>query len=227
LLSSDIVVAIVSIGFLTFTATAIDTVTQAAGVQIGELRGTDATIFISTTTSPLVEEFGFRMCIIGLVALALALGTGRRASLRALWRPASVYEGEAARPGRAYILLVALVASSGAFGLAHLTSGSGWDAGKLPEAVFGGLVLGYVYIRYGFHIAVLTHWGVDYLGTAYAFFGEGAHGIPWWSDPGYALQQIVTLDLVYGIGLFSFLLAAYLGVRRLGGARGPGDASPM
>jgi len=227
LLSSDLVIATVSIGFLTLTATAIDTITQAAGVQIGGLQGSDATIFISTETSPLVEEFGFRVCIIGLVAVILSLGMGWKDSLKALWRPASVHEGQEVRAGKILILLVALAASSAAFGLAHVASGSGWEAGKLPEAVFGGLVLGYVYMEYGFHIAVLTHWGVDYLGTAYSFFGEGAHGIPWGSYPGYILQQIVTADLIYGVGLFSLALVAYLGARRLKGLSGTGENPPV
>ena len=215
LLSSDLVVAAVSLGFLTFVATGIDAVTVAAGGQIGGLTGSDATVFLSTATAPIVEEVGFRVCIIGLVALILSLGTGWRDSLRALWRPSSVYEGRDVRAGKVYVIAVALVASSVAFGLAHIAAGSGWQPGKLPEAAFGGLVLGYVYVRYGLHVAVLTHWGVDFLGTAFAFFAEGRYGIPWGSDPGYLLQQWVTGDLFLGIGFLSFLLVSYLGARRL------------
>ena len=215
LLSSDLVIAVASVGFLVSVATAIDSATQAAGGQIGGLIGSDATIFVSAATSPLVEELGFRVCIMGLVALILSLGMGWRGSVAALWRPGSVYDTSTARSGRELVLLVALVTSSVAFGLAHVASGSGWELGKLPEATFGGLVLGYVYMRYGLHIAILTHWGVDYLGNVYSFFGEGAYGIPWGSDPGYVLQHWVTLDLVYGIGLLSCILVAYLGLRRL------------
>jgi len=224
-LSSDLSVAMVSIGFLTSTATAVDAFTEAAGGQIGALRGSDATIFISTATSPLVEELGFRVCIIGLVAVILCLGAQRRSLLGALWRPASAYEDRDVRSGEEAVILVALVASSVAFGLAHVASGSGWEIGKLPEAAFGGLVLGYLYIRYGLHIAVLTHWGVDYLGSVYSFFGEGTQGIPWGSEPGYVLQQWVTYDLVYGIGLLGFLLVAYLGARRVLRLGGQGKSS--
>jgi hypothetical protein len=48
-----------------------------------------------------------------------------------------------------------------------------------------------------------------------------------WNVHRVAPMGLIFIFLVYGIGLFSFLLVAYLGVRRLGGARGPGDASPM
>jgi hypothetical protein len=220
LLSSDLVVVLVAMGFLTFAATAVDSLTQALGGQIGALNGTDATLFISTTTSPFIEEFGFRACIIGAVALVLQLGAGWRECLRALWRPGSAYEGGEAGAAKEYMVMLALAASSAVFGLAHIASGAGWELGKLPEATVGGLILGYVYVRYGFHAAVIAHWGIDYLGTVYAFFGQGAFGIPWGSDPGYALQQVVTADLVAGIGAFSFVLVIYLGVRRLRTAAG-------
>jgi membrane protease YdiL (CAAX protease family) len=172
-------------------------------------------LFFSNTSAPLIEEFGFRVCIIGAFALLLSTERSPRALLEALWRPASTYENEEIRAGKVYALSAVLVVSAIVFGLLHILSGSGWEIGKLPEATYGGLVLGYLYIRYGFHVAVLTHWGIDYLGSAFSFFGQGAYGIPWGSSPGYDLQQIVSLDLIKGIGLASFLLVLYLGFARL------------
>jgi hypothetical protein len=215
LLSNDLVIIVVSIGFLTFTAYVVDILVAASGVQIGELTGSTLSLFFSNTSAPLVEEFGFRVCIIGLVALFLLKERSPRALLEALWRPASTYEGEEIRAGKVSALAAVLVASATIFGILHILSGSGWEIGKLPEATYGGLVLGYLYIKYGFHVAVLTHWGIDYFGSAFSFFGQGAYGIPWGSVPGYALQQIVSLDLIDGIGLASFLLVIYLGVARL------------
>jgi len=148
-------------------------------------------------------------------------------------------EGRAMGSDRNAVLLVALAASSVAFGILHVSNGSGWAIGKLPEATFGGLVLGYLYIRYGLHMAVLTHWGIDYLGTVFAFFGQGAYGIPWGSSPGYILQQVTTANLSWscpldgngcplvgipaaGIGLLSVILVAYAGLRRLRRPTNPG-----
>jgi hypothetical protein len=215
LLSNDLVIIVVSIGFLTFTAYVVDILVAAGGVQIGGLTGDTLSLFFSTTSAPLIEEFGFRVCIIGIVALLLSKERSRRALLEALWRPASTYEKEEIRAGKVFALAAALVISAIIFGLLHILSGSGWEIGKLPEATYGGLVLGYLYIKYGFHVAVLTHWGIDYLLSAFSFFGQGAYGIPWGSTPGYALEQIVLLDLTMGIGLASFLLVVYLGVGRL------------
>jgi hypothetical protein len=232
IMANDLVVVIVSIGFLSFSASVIDALVQGAGVQIGALQGTDLDVFVSAATSPLIEELGFRVCIIGLVALLLSLGKPVRDALGSLWRPARAYEGEEVRTGKVFVLWVALLVSSVTFGILHISSGAGWQIGKFPEATFGGLVLGYVYLRYGLHVAVLTHWGIDYLGTVFSFFGQGAYGIPWTSDPGYVLQRLTTVNLSWGcpgngnfcpveiglplagIGLCSFVLVLYLGLER-------------
>jgi membrane protease YdiL (CAAX protease family) len=139
----------------------------------------------------------------------------RKEMMRTLWRPSRSYEHDAVKSEKILILGFALIGSAIAFGVVHLDPGLGWQVGKLPEAIYGGLVLGFLYIKYGFHIAVLTHWGLDYVGTVFAYFGKGAYGIPIDSSPGFALQQAVNLDLLGGIGLFSFLLVVYLGLERL------------
>ncbi len=216
LLSNDLVVVLISVGFYIFSVLIIDAFVTAGGAPIGGPSESNALFyFVAVTVSPLREELGFRVGIIGVVACLIALGGSRTGLLRALWRPSTVYERDVVRTGKVFAVIAALVASSAIFGLWHVLSGTGWDIGKLPGVIFGGLILGYLYIRYGFHVAVLTHWGIDYFGTAFAFFGQGAYGILWTSDPGYLLQQIVSIDLIMGIGLFSFLLVIYLGAARL------------
>ena len=214
LLKSDLIVTMISIGFLAYTANAVDTVVQSAGIQIGGPTQSDFVVFVATTTSPLTEEVGFRLCFMGLVAFLLCLGLPWRRCLLALWKPSIAYEGTEDN-GRRLIMGAVLVLSALAFGVAHVTSGSGWDLGKLPEAAYGGLVLGYVYLRFGLHTAILTHWGIDYLGTVYAYFGRGALGVPVDSTPGFVLQQVTTINFLGGFGLVSFLLVAYLAVGRL------------
>ena len=215
LLRSDFVVALVSMGFLVFTVTAIDAFTSAIGVKTGAPSGNDVEVFLGSLIAPLTEEFGFRLCIIGIFALLLTIGTSRRQISSALWRPSSIYEGDETRTGKVLILVFALGISSLAFGVAHLSPGSGWQIGKLPEAVYGGVVLGYLYIRYGFHIAVLAHWGLDFVGSVFAYFGQGVYGISANSFPGFILQELTYFDLIAGIGSLSFILVTYLGLKRV------------
>lgn len=212
LLSNDLVVALLAVGFYVFTVVIIDQVVTAGGAPVGGLSDTnDLFYFVTATISPLREEVGFRVGIIGIVAMLLAIGKSWKGMLNALWRPSSAYEGGPTMSGKAVTVMVALAISSIVFGLWHVLSGSGWEIGKLPGATFGGLVIGYVYVKRGFHVAVLTHWGVDYLGTVFAFFGQGAYGISWTAVPGYVLEQVISLDMVAGIGLASFLVVLYLG----------------
>ncbi|MDE1858766.1 MAG: CPBP family intramembrane metalloprotease [Thaumarchaeota archaeon] len=226
--SSPLVVMMVSIGFLVFTASMIDNVTSASGVPIGGPSGDPLALFLGFTISPLVEEFGFRMVMIGLVALVLSLGRTWKEALGALWRPSRLTEGATVGGGAAIIIWVATAVSSVTFGACHVAcGGAGWQLGKLPEAIFGGVVLGYVYVKYGFHVAVITHWGVDYFGSAFAFFGQAAYGIPWASGSReYVGQYLVDVDMLFLFGLASFLVVMYLGLTRLF-RRGPAAAEPF
>ena len=73
-----------------------------------------------------------------------------------------------------------------------------------------------LYVKYGFHIAVLAHWGIDYFGSAFAFFGQAAYGIDWTSSTNeFVGQLVVDVDMILVFGLASFLLVVYLLVRRL------------
>ena len=207
--SNRLLVTLVSIGFITFTIMIFDSLETAAGVPIGGLSGDPLDLFVSLTVAPLREEFGFRMLLIGAVALVASVGSPLRSALGAFWRPSALFGGRPVDPLVKPALYAMLLLSSLAFGLAHVATNSGWAIGKLPEAAWAGLVLGYIYIRYGFHVAVLTHWGVDYLGTVYSFLGQGVSGISWVSGGGYALENLMALDLTWMLGLGSFLLVVY------------------
>ena len=227
LMSSPFVVMITSIGFLAFTASLIDAVTSSAGVPIGSITGDPFTLFVGLTYAPLVEELGFRVVLIGLVALVLSLGKPWKEALGALWRPSKVMEGVAVGTGAGIIIWIATGASAVVFGACHLVcGGGGWQIGKFPEAAFGGVVLGYVYVKYGFHVAVITHWGIDFFGSAFSFFGMAAYGI-FWNSPTteYIGQYLVDYDLLFLFGLASFILVIYLAVMRF--VKRGGGAEPL
>jgi hypothetical protein len=216
--SSPFLVTIIAIGFTTFAAYIIDSVVSSSGVAIGGPSGDPLTIFMGFTAAPLVEEFGFRVVLIGIVALVLSVGLPWKDALKSLWRPSRVTEGLAVGSGASMIIWAATGFSALTFGACHVVCGNtSWDIGKLPEAAFGGLVLGVLYVKYGFHVAVLTHWGVDFVGSAFGFFGQAVYGIPWAASPPqeYIGQYLVDIDMVRLFGVASFLLVIYLAVRRL------------
>jgi hypothetical protein len=65
-------------------------------------------------------------------------------------------------------------------------------------------------------VAVLAHWGVDYFGSVFAFFGQAAYGISWNSNSTEFLgQYLVDFDIVYLFGLASFLVVFYVGIKKL------------
>ena len=225
--SSPFIVAIISIGFLNFTSSEINWVVSWAGVPIGGPTGDPLALLLGFTLSPLVEEIGFRVFLIGTVAFILSVGRPWRTALSALWRPSRAMEGFAFGSGASVIIWAATSFSAITFGACHVICGNTWDVGKLPEAIYGGFVLGYLYVRYGFHVAVLAHWGIDFFGGVYAFFGQAAYGIPWDSaTKEYLGQYLVDTDMLHLFGLASFLLVAYLALRKFAAwhsARTAGD----
>jgi hypothetical protein len=216
-LSNRALLTLVAIGFLAFTAGLINEVASTFAPVGNPFTGQDdLRTFVGLSLAPLREEFGFRVLIVGVLAVIVSLSRPGVSILRTLWRPSVAYESVDNRTATVVVIWAAGALSAGTFGACHVVcGGGGWDIGKLPEATYGGIVLAYLYIRYGFHVAVLAHWGTDYLPSAFAFFGQGVYGIPWTSTPGYLLQQIVTADLFGIFGAGCLLAIAFIGATKL------------
>lgn len=58
--------------------------------------------------------------------------------------------------------LVLLVIASFVFGYAHM---SGWGWWKVLPTFIAGLIMGYLYMRFGLHVAIVNHFITDYLST--------------------------------------------------------------
>lgn len=219
LFDNRLLLTITSIGFLIFTTTWVAYATEAAGAPIGNpfSKVDPLNELTSLSFAPLREEVGFRVLLIGVVALILCLGRPGKDKMRALWRPSVAYEGLAVGGATTVIIWIALAFSSITFGACHVVcGGGGWDWGKIPEAVWGGVILGYLYVRFGLHIAVLAHWGIDYFAGVYAFFGQAAFGINWNSaTTEFFGQYLVDIDMLFLFGLASFLVVLYVGITGL------------
>jgi len=215
LFRNPLVSTVVALGSMTLAIAILDLIQTNSGIPTGSLRGDPLLLFVSITLAPLREELGFRVALIGVLALVLGLRSSIGTAIKAVWRPSLVLASDPGNSLNRLGLGGMLIFSSALFGLAHYTSGAGWGIGKVSEATLAGMVLGYLYIRYGFHTAVLLHWGVNYFGTAYAFFGQGVWGIPWFSDTGNPLDYLVQFDLFVLIGATSLFFLGYKLLKRL------------
>ena len=121
--------------------------------------------FFYVSLAPLLEEFVFRILLIGIPLFVLYSG---RASfsyfLKCLWTPSSLNILDSKKA----IFVIIFVGV--AFGFAHIAFADSWSEGKFAQATAGGIILGYVYFRYGFVASLLIHWATNYFIFAYAHF---------------------------------------------------------
>ena len=225
LMGSPFLVTFIAVGFLNFSGLIVLAVSQAVAGPVGNpFANVDPLLeFGSLSFAPLREEVGFRFVLIGLVAFVLSIGRPMRQALKSLWRPSAVYDGLVAGGVASIIIWVATGASAVTFGVCHVTCGgsNSWNLSQLPFATWAGLVLGYIYVKYGLHVAILTHWGVDYLGHVYSYFGQAVHGIPANSTTTeFFGQYLVDIDMLEFFGLASFLLVVYVATKKLTARRG-------
>jgi hypothetical protein len=209
----------------TLLATVIlESVQTSVGVQTGGLSGDSFLLFMDLTLSPLIEEIGFRFFLIGVPLFVLLLATRQSAKklVRCLWRPSAAWDvGPNADPETLQVstgtlrgFTYFLVAFSGIlFGLAHYLSGAGWDIGKVSEAALDGVILGYLYVRYGLHASIIFHWAVDFASNAFAFYGQGVYGISWTANSNFSL--IPTYDILVLVGLPGLLYFVNLFLKRV------------
>jgi len=122
--------------------------------------------FFYVSLAPLTEEIGFRVLLIGLPLYALySQRTSIRYFFRGLWVPSTnlhIYESR-----RAIILIVIIAVF---FGFSHIISGEAWSNGKFFQATASGIILGWLYFRFGLISAILVHWGTNYFIFSYANF---------------------------------------------------------
>lgn len=72
--------------------------------------------------------------------------------------------------GFSKLSIVLLIASSAAFGFAHM---GGWGWTKVLPASIAGVFMGYLYVKYGVHASIAMHFLTDYLSVAMDSVGLG------------------------------------------------------
>ena len=100
------------------------------------------------------------------------------------------------------------------FGLAHIISGEPWSEGKFAQATISGIIIGWVYYRYGLISAILVHWATNYFIYSYIFFLSDLNQISIQNTLSHSM--IVTLELILivtGIISISMIILNYFNTK--------------
>jgi len=121
--------------------------------------------FFYVSLAPLVEEFGFRLILIGIpIFLIYSRKSSVKYFIKCLWNPGTL-DIHDSKKAIYLIIFVGVV-----FGFAHIALGEPWSEGKFVQAAASGIILGWVYLRYGFVASLLIHWATNYFIFSYALF---------------------------------------------------------
>ncbi|QLH06437.1 CPBP family glutamic-type intramembrane protease [Nitrosopumilus ureiphilus] len=142
-------------------------------VTVPPLDDNDLIQFFYVSLAPLIEEFGFRLILIGIPLFALySHKSSPKYFIKCLWTPSSLHIDNYKKA----FLLIAFVGVF--FGFAHIAFAESWSEGKFAQAAASGVVLGWVYLRYGFVSSLLIHWAMNYFVFSYANFISQLNYIP-------------------------------------------------
>lgn len=149
------------------------------GLPVGQLPEIDPREnFFLITYSPLVEEFGFRVSLVGIAGGILGwkvLG-GLKGFLKGIWHPASVIKSKG-MGFKVNAFLLPIILNSLLFGLAHIFYSSDWGIGKVISAGIAGFIIGIVYVTNGVPAAILLHWAFNYFSATFYYF-DRMRGLP-------------------------------------------------
>ncbi len=134
-------------------------------VTIPPLADNDLIQFFYVSLAPLVEEFGFRLILIGIPLFAIySHKSSIKYFIKCLWNPGTLDIHDFKKA----IFLIVFVGF--VFGFAHIALGEPWSEGKFAQAAASGIILGWVYLRYGFVASLWIHWATNYFVFSYANF---------------------------------------------------------
>ena len=137
-----------------------------------------------------MEEFIFRILLVGIPLFVLYSGRASiRYFLKCLWTPTSLNILDFKKA----IFIIIFVGV--AFGFAHIAFNDSWSDGKFAQATVGGVILGWVYLRYGIVASLLIHWATNYFIFAYAHFISQINSVP--LEAAFSNPLMSTLELLF------------------------------
>lgn len=180
----------------------IETIQQVFGIKIeSPSSDNDLVRFFQIGISPLTEEAGFRVLLIGIpLFLMYSHSTSPKLFFKSLWRPSKYLEIDRYQRSMILIITIGLL-----FGVAHIVSGTPWSPGKVTQATVAGIIIGWVYVRYGFAPAVLIHWATNYFLFSYLFFISNLSQNPAISDSSNPFSNTLEMILI-GTGMIAITI---------------------
>ena len=163
--------------------------------------GNDLIEFFYVTLAPLTEEIIFRALLIGIPIFALySHKSSVKHFFKSIWNPTRnlhIYDSKK--------ILVLIVLVGVIFGFAHIATGEPWSEGKFAQASASGIILGWVYFRFGFLAATIIHWGTNYFIFSYANFVSQINEIT--IEAAFYHPLINTMEILFVIsGILSIII---------------------
>ena len=128
--------------------------------------------------------------LIGLPLFALySYKSSLKLFVKSLWRPSHNLRITDLKKPLLIIIIVGIF-----FGISHVITGESWSIGKFAQATVSGLIIGWVYFRYGFAPGILIHWATNYFIYSYAYIVADINKIS--VEAAFANSLLYTLELM-------------------------------
>ena len=188
---SYIVSTIKWFSILVIVSAGIIGVQEIAGISIEQPEAPNQLVqFFDISLAPIIEEIGFRVILIGIPLFALY---SQRSSLKtlgkSLWWPWQNLRNVNTKKALMVIITVGIL-----FGAAHIFSDESWSSGKLVQAVASGIIIGWVYYRYGLVPAILIHWATNYFVYSYGYIVSDINQIS--INDAFSHSLLITVELI-------------------------------
>ena len=190
----------------------IDFIQESVGITTDPPESSNKLIqFFDVSVAPISEEIGFRVMLIGLPLFAIySHKASFRLFFKSLWNPTKnlhIYETKKA--------LVLIIIVGIFFGVAHIISGETWSFGKFAQATASGIIIGWVYFKFGLISALLVHWSTNYFIFSYAYFLAHINEITIQNAFSHSLTNTLEILLVItGIVSIGILFVNYLNLKK-------------
>jgi hypothetical protein len=201
---SYIITAIKWFSILVVVSGVIISVQEFFGISVEKIEAPNQLVqFFQLLLAPLIEEIGFRVILIGLPLFALySYKSSLRLFVKSLWRPSHHLRITDLKKPLLIIVIVGIF-----FGVSHVITGETWSAGKFAQATVSGLIIGWVYFRYGLAPAILIHWATNYFIYSYAYIVADINKIPVETAFTHSLLYMLELMLI-ATGIISIVILA-------------------
>ena len=205
---SYIVAVIKWFSILVVVSGSIIGVQEFVGISIEQPEAPNQLIqFFDISLAPIIEELGFRVVLIGLPLFMLySHKLSFKFLVKSLWGPQKNLHNVNMKKALSVIVIVGIL-----FGAAHIFSDEAWSTGKFAQAIASGIIIGWVYFRYGFVSAVLIHWATNYFIFSYGYIVADINQISIGDAFSHSLLSTLELMLIVtGIISIAVLMLNYV-----------------